>query len=193
MKKYILNIILIMTLCACNSSDEPEEIQLTPNKVLLLQIDYLTYDFEGGFEFEFQQSSSFTITSTYDPPFDLGNVKLYYDEINELIFDGDIYWSGSGYRNFPEELVEPSIYAVTTNSVPLPNTETFQKIMYDESDHFYPDTINYSEIWNAINNLELVENYLISNPDGIINLFLHTSSVGGNQPSDWNWYLILKN
>ena len=64
--------------------------------------------------------------------------------------------------------------------------------MYDEF-AYYPDTIDYSSIWNSISNLEIVNNYLNTNPNGKINLFLYTPSVGIGNPADWDWYIILKN
>ena len=48
-------------------------------------------------------------------------------------------------------------------------------------------------IWNSINNLEVVSDYLDSNPNGKINLFLYTPGVGIGDPAYWDWYVFLKN
>ncbi len=69
--------LFIALLFSCDNDNETE-IQNETNKVVLLKIDFLTSTFEGGKEFEFSPSSSFTIYSTYQPSGDFGDIQLYY-------------------------------------------------------------------------------------------------------------------
>jgi hypothetical protein len=68
----------------------------------------------------------------------------------------------------------------------------FAPVMYDEL-AYYPDTIAYAQIWNAIDNLEKVSNYRSVNTESNIHLFLYTPSVGDGDPKEWDWFVILKN
>jgi hypothetical protein len=46
---------------SCDNDSEPV-IQNEANKVILLKVDFLTNEFDGGKEFEFSTSESFTIS-----------------------------------------------------------------------------------------------------------------------------------
>src|SRR5690606_5807004 len=137
-------------------------------------------------------STSFTITTTYNPPGDFGDVQLYYSELNEKIFDGTIHWMGLGEMTYPTEIDAPNTFITIDEELALPSTSEFDKVMYDEF-AYYPETIEYENIWNSINNLEIVSSYRNSNPNGNIHLFLYTPSVGLGDPADWDWYIFVKN
>lgn len=182
---------LVGLILSCDKNEEPET-QGETNKLVLLKVDFLTNVFEGGKELEFSASSNFTISSTYQAPGDFGSIQLYYSELNEIIFDGTIIWMGTGTMTYPTEIDLPNTFSTTSNNLPLPNVSMFENVMYDEF-AYYPDIIEYSNIWNSINNLEIVSDYRNSNPNGKINLFLYTPSVGVGNPAEWDWYIYLKN
>ena len=185
MKKLILLIIVLGLLISCNTNIDEN------NKVVLLQVDYQTNVFEGGKELSFSSSSTFTISSTYQAPGDFGSVQLYYSELDELLFNGTIIWDGTGQIVYPH-IYGSSFFSTSDDSVQMPNTSLFENVMYDEFAH-YPDTISYSNIWNSIANLLIVEKYRDLNPDGKVHLFLYTPSVGEGNPADWDWFVILNN
>tara|TARA_B110000027_G_C15953041_1_gene226427 strand:- start:40 stop:612 length:573 start_codon:yes stop_codon:yes gene_type:complete len=189
--KKIIFILFVGLMFSCDNDSEPV-IQNEANKVILLKVDFLTNEFEGGLEFEFSTSESFTISSTYNPPGDFGDIQLYYSELNEKIFDGTIIWLGSGERSYPEETNLPENFATIDENLELPESSMFETVMYDEF-AYYPETIDYSSIWNSMRNLEIVKNYRNSNPQGKINLFLYTPSVGVGNPAEWDWYIYIKN
>ena len=191
MRNLILLFIFTITLISCNNDYSQIDKNIT-NSVVLLKVDFLTSTFEGGKEILFPGANTFTITHTYHPPGDFGSVQLYYQELNQLLFDGDIIWMGLGDVSYPSTIDLPETFTTVNSNLPLPNLNQFKKVMYDEF-AYYPDTIDYSSIWNSISNLEIVNNYLNSNPNGKINLFLYTPSVGIGNPADWDWYIILKN
>ena len=68
----------------------------------------------------------------------------------------------------------------------------FEKVIYTGHDN-YPEVIDYSGIWNSINNLNIVAWFRASNPDAKINLFFYQNSVGTGNPATWDWYVIMRN
>lgn len=190
MKTLVILLVTVITIFSCNSNSKPEETTKL-NTVVLFKVDYTTNVFEAAKELEFTENSNFTISSTYVSPGDFGNLKLYYQELNEMIFDGTIIWAGLGERSFPTQFDSPTDFPTTDITSPLPDIDMFENVIYDES-AFYPDVINYMDLWNSISNLEILQEYLSSNPTGKINLFLYTPSVGIGDPADWDWYVILK-
>lgn len=191
MKKVLLSLILIGLVFSCNNDDDSETENHT-NKVVLLKVDFINNIFEGGKELEFSPASDFTISTTYNSPGDFGDIQLYYQELDEMIFDGTIIWAGLGARSYPTEIDLPNTFPILNDELPLPNIDRFENVIYDEF-AYYPDNIEYSNIWNSINNLEVVSEYLDSNPNGKIHLFLYTPGVGIGDPDYWDWYIYLKN
>jgi hypothetical protein len=178
-------------LFSCSDDNEPI-IQDEANKVALLKVDFQTNQFEGGKELEFATSENFTISSTYTSPGDFGDVQLYYNELNEKIFDGTIIWMGTGEMSYPAEINLPASFVIMNENLEMPAINMFEPVMYTQS-AYYPENINYAGIWNSIRNLEVVKTYRSTNPQGKINLFLYTPSVGIGNPADWDWYIFIKN
>ena len=114
MKALLSLSIITLFVCSCQKDVEDvptsnETIENLPsiqedNRVLILKVDYLTFSFEGGNELLFDDTSSFNISSNYNPPGDFGDIQLYYEEFDELIFDGTIIWMGTGNRSYPETM-----------------------------------------------------------------------------------------
>ena len=77
------------------------------SKVLMLTVDDTTNTLKGGKELEIsKKSDTFTITYEYVSPGDFGYIKLFYKEINELLFYGTIIWMGCGKMDFPQNLLD---------------------------------------------------------------------------------------
>jgi len=188
--KNILLLTILILLSGCSS--EEQNTKVIQNKVMLLKVDFTSNTFEGGKELIFDESTSFTISSIYQSPGDHGNITLKYQELDEKIFDGAIIWMGTGERSYPENINSPASFNISSTALEIPNLDLFETVDYSEFTH-YPETINYAGIWNAIDNLEVVAQYRNSNPNSQINLFLYTPSVGGGNPEEWDWYVILKN
>lgn len=195
--KKSLYILLGLILFSCNNDDSvASDSQINnndTNKIALLKIDFLTNTFEGGKQLDFPTSeSNFTISSAYQEPGDFGDVQLYYQEFDDMIFDGTIHWMGLGERSYPENINEADTFALNNETLAFPNETMFELVMYDEL-AYYPEQVQYENIWNAINNLEIVASYRNLNPEGTIHLFLYTPSVGIGNPADWDWYVFMKN
>lgn len=191
MNYTLLIIVLISTLIACEKAALQEEptAASTQEKVAFLQIDYLTNRFEGGTEWVFGNThSTFTITPTYRSPGDFGNLALHYQEENALIFDGGIVWMGKGTMQTPAALRPASSFASTTTVLQQP---IFEEIEYSDYPTNHPNTIP-NTLWQSIQHLQLVEDYLSRNPTGKVHFFLYTPSVGMGNPADWDWVVYLK-
>ena len=191
MKKPLFVLLVFISLfSSCSEENAPtEETQNEPNKVLLLKVDYLTNTFQGGKETTYaENSNSFTISHQIVAPVDFGNIKLKYDEINQIIFDGNIVWMGLGQILYPQNmLVANQFDAVLTADVVFPTTN-FNPILPEPN-----LSNNYNQVWMAVQNLVKVRQYLISNPTGVVHLYLYTPSVGVGDPADWKWIILMKN
>ena len=185
----IASIMIVVLLASCKKN-EPQPTNTT-NKLVLLQVDYMTNVFEGGKELEFDSlpySSNFTISFDYDPPGDFGDIQLFYTEADEIIFDGTMIWMGIGKVNYP--IMDTSSFFVTeAYPLNLPGEETFEWVAYTQPSSEIP----YESIWNDISQLSIVAEYRSSNPNSKIHLFLYIPASGPGCPSLNNWYVILKN
>ena len=158
----------------------------TENQVLMLMVDYTTNTFMGGKEFTFTKNSdTFTIGHEYASPGDFGHIKLFYEEMDELLFYGTIVWLGCGEMIFPEDLLEADQFQfVNTDDYVLPKNG-FETIVFDaEFDH--------EHAWGSVQALVKAREYLRSNPEQVVKLFFYTPSVGMGNPDDWYWIIFLK-
>ncbi len=191
MKAKILTItIFILTLISCSKdNDDIITPSTNQNNVLVLKVDYNTNTFEGGKELSFSSTiSNMTVINQYVPPSDFGSIKLIYQELNETLFDGTIVWNGLGQMNFPQNLLNANQFdRVLTADYVSPNSG-FENV-------FNPNnaTYNYNSIWASVQSLVKVRQYLISNPNATVKIFLYTPSVGIGNPAEWDWIVILKN
>jgi len=185
MKNLYLIAIVLLILLGCTKDDE----LINSNRIVLLKVDYMTEVFEGGKEIILSNNSPDTdtlpINVIYYPPGDFGNITLYYQPTNEMIFDGSIIWMGTGHINFPEEFDSAESFSKLETEIEQPEISEFQIIFYELN--YQP--IDYTEIWSAINKLEIVSDYLKSNKK--IGLFLYTPSVGVGDPNEWDWFVIM--
>lgn len=187
--KILILSIFLFSLIFCTENDD-KLVQVTPsNKVLILKVDYNTNVFEAGKELSFSENAAnMSVTTDYVAPGDFGSLKLTYDEINETLFDGTIVWNGLGQMNYPQNLLQADEFEiVTTNDFVFPGSG-FENV-------FNPDNViyDYNVSWSAIQSLVKVREYLYSNPNATVKIFLYTPSVGVGNPAEWDWIFMLKN
>ena len=186
----ILLVIMIAIIPSCSKEKcvSPQRQNSVPSNLLTLKVDFLTNKFEGGKETAYNtNSTTFTITNEYDPPLDFGNIKLRYKELNEIIFDGDIIWMGRGEIRYPQNLLPASDFDTTTSNIPVLPSMGFENVFKP-----YNDSIDYIPIWNSVQKLTKVREYLNSNKNASVKLFLYTPSVGIGNPADWDWIIFMK-
>jgi hypothetical protein len=181
---------LILSLISCsNDNDETSNSTTNSNNVLLLKVDYNTNLFEGGKELTFANTTSnMTITNQYVSPGDFGSIKLIYQELNETLFDGTIVWAGLGQMNYPQNLLNANQFDRVMTADYVTPISGFENVFNPNN-----STYNYNEIWTSVQSLVKVRQYLSSNPNATVKLFLYTPSVGIGNPSEWDWIIIMKN
>jgi len=157
------------------------------NEVLMLTVDYTTNAFKGGKELWFsEKSETFTITNEYKSPGDFGHLKLFYEELNELLFFGTIHWMGCGKMIFSQDLLDANQFQlVTTYDIKYPKNG-FENVFNPGNQSF-----DYESIWNSVQALVKAREYLDANPEQVVKMFLYTPSVGVGNPADWYWVIFL--
>jgi hypothetical protein len=190
MKKInsIFALLLLVISSSCTDNDDSLATTNT-NKVLMLKVDYLTNNFKGGKELLFSdESNSFTVTHEYTSGGDFNNLKLKYSEINQPLFDGSIIWMGLGEMTYPQDVLPATSFNhVITDDYVTPSagfTNVYNPDMYN---------YDYEPIWGNVQGLVKTREYLSSNPNGSVKLFLYTPSVGIGNPADWYWVIFIKN
>ena len=182
--RYLTFIALFLLMACSKNANKP-----TPSSgsVLMLKVDYTTNTFEGGKEFSFAKSSpTFTIKNEYVSPGDFGSVKLIYNELNELLFDGTIIWMGTGKIIFPQNIQSAAQFTrVQTNDTVYP-TNGLENVFNP-----YNESYNYTNMWLAIQSSAKVRDYLTANPSVTVKVFLYTPSVGVGNPAEWDWIIFL--
>jgi hypothetical protein len=184
MKKLIVILFLLVGVMGCDHSTEA----IIGNKVLLLKVDLKTNVFEGGKELTFaKETQTFTITSLYVPPGDLGSLKLFYSELDEPLFFGTILWMGKGEMTYPENLLAADQFEKVKTKDYITPKAGFENV-------FNPDdrTYDYDKVWSSVQGLVKVRQYMRSNPNATVKLFLYKPSVGMGDPADWYWIIFLK-
>lgn len=195
MKKIILFLGLTLIAVSCSDDDSGNgNVPADGNNVLLLQVDYASYAFEGGRELNFADASDFTITHEYNSPGDFGDITLLYEEVNDTIFSGTIVWDGAGEITHPESMAAPTTFD-TGSAIATPPASDFIFIDYmaEDSENPTPQEINHEAIWAAISNLDKVAEYRAANPEAKIHLLMYARSVGMFLPANADWIVILKN
>lgn len=183
---------LIFTLALMSCSKE-NKLQTSPtissNNVLILKVDYNTNQFEGGKELTFADTSStMSITNQYVAAGDFGSIKLKYHELNRLLFDGTLVWAGLGQVNYPQNLISANQFDRVMTTDYVTPVAGFENV-------FNPNNViyNYSSIWASVQGLVKVRQYLNSNPNATVKIFLYTPSLGLGNPAEWDWFIFMKN
>ncbi|MGK4569052.1 hypothetical protein [Flavobacterium sp. 3HN19-14] len=190
MKIKLLTLFGILLLVSCvGENDAPDALPIeTNNKVLLLKVDYLTNEFEGGKELAFADSTAtFTLSTNYVAPSDFGSIKIKYDELDTEIFNGSIVWNGLGTISNPDDM-QPASAFTFTDTDDFFTCAGFDNIFNPNNEEF-----DYQPVWSSVQGLVKVRQYLTANPGAGIKLFLYTPSVGIGNPAEWDWIIILKN
>ena len=177
--------------CA-NNSDQREDIieSLSPtvNKVLVVKVDFLTNELESGQILEFgNYIQNITVSKTYQSPSDFGSLQLNYQETSQPLFSGTINWMSDGQMDYPNNLQPANTFTQVPSNTPVfpvgfDNVHTEDQLIYD-----------FNEAWLKVQKLELVRNFLQSNPNQHIKYFLYTPGLGIGNPAKWDWIVYIKN
>ena len=186
--KRIFYLLLFMPLIILSGCSDDEENN-TKNKVLMLKVDYQTFNFEGGIEYTFdQKTDSFNLDVDYIYYTDTETITITYRELNEILFDGTLIWNGLGEMKTPQLLHAPEYFdTISTNDVIYPSRgfTTLKAYLYDWNADFY-------NVWMSIHHLKKVREYLSSNPFQQIKVFVYTPRSGYTD-SNADYYIFIQN
>ena len=166
--------------------------------VLMLKVDFTTNAFEGGYEHIFNESvKTFTISSKYKAPGDFGEIKLYFSEIDKLLFDGTIIWMGHGEIQYPasDKWLSASDFSRTIALDYVSPKNGFEEVLnYEEYHAGYFQYLTESEIeaiWSAVQSVVKVREYIKENPNQKVKMYLYTPTVGSVDPTVAKWIIFL--
>ncbi len=193
MKPILLLLITVLFFNCSKEIIDPPMPESQNDTVLMLKVDFLNEVFEGGKEIMVNEPiADFDVTSNYQEPGDFGGIQLYSANSNTLLFDGTIVWMGLGEVQYPLEIESPANFSTLEDAIELPVADQFENVMYSEF-AYYPEDMDLSTIWNAIDDLALVKTYRDANPEAKIQMFLYTPSVGDGDSAEWDWMIFMKN
>jgi hypothetical protein len=190
MKKNIFFIAVVICLfSSCTNKDDSSTRISTVNKVLMLKVDYLTNTLEGGKETIYATATStFTTSVQYREPADFGNLTINYQELNTILFDGGIIWSGTGSIRLPQNISAANQFDTVATSGFVKPIGGFENIFNPGNQAF-----DYTGVWASVQKLVKVREYLSSNTNAAVKIFRYTPRVGGLDLAYADWILFMKN
>ena len=192
MKKSIFILLFFILLISCSKEEvivkQDEKNFVTESKILILKVDFASNTLESGKELTFaNNSNAFTANAiATSNAADGGSLVINYQEINERLFFGNQNWTGTIV--FPENWQPANTFAITITADVFPKP-VFQNI-YNPNNIVY----NIDEVWNILERLVKVREYLTSNPNQTAKIFKYSqyNTTGVENPNN-KWIIILKN
>lgn len=162
--------VLLISIVACEDDpvspppDEEPTWWLDPDStnIGILVLDYLTYEFEGGWVGHFSPCNgcgqdSLPFEQIYEPPLDLGSVTFRYKETGDTLLYASIVWMADGRIIYPSELLPPN------NFHPLgvmPDAPV--GIEYFHNDGKTQPYAKADSAWSSMRNLDIVGEFASS-------------------------------
>ena len=171
-----------------NSCSDDNELNMTNNSLILIKVDYLTYNFEGYYEIPINEidyfNDSIPLSVNYFPPGDFGSIELIYNN-SISVFNGTIVWMGLGQILYPENFENAINLEQMSTNIEFPNDLNHIDLNQHSIEYEYP----IDSIWESINSYEIIENYIQNTPN--IATLLYTPGVGIGDPNYWDYILIM--
>lgn len=187
----VIGFCLLIGMVSCSKSDDDAtELAVLPSssEIVLLKIHKETYEFLGATTYTFPvavlPNDSVPLYKEYEAPADYGSLAIFYHSENYPIFEGSIVWMAAGSVSIPDTLYSPNNFAQLEVAADLPDTSQFQVI----HKFIWNEVPEYGQIWNAVDQLEIVHQYLEAGKK--ISLFEYARSAG-TSGQDVYWYLVL--
>lgn len=187
MKNLVYILLLSSLIFGCSKDElEPE------NRILMLHLDNTTLALEGVKEIvvdttiTLSDSIPIIIDLTYEDG--SGNINLFYGSEDYLLFSGTIEsGENNGERTFPTNFSSIDNLDTLATALDKPLDSNFQLI---EAVSISSNAIiSYQEIWDAISNLKLVEDYMESGKN--IGVFVYTSNISDDEERIEDYYVII--
>lgn len=157
--------------------------------ILISKVDYLTFRYKGFYALnvtdKLNTGNEIPFLAEYQSPGDFGYIKLYYQNINNLLMDGTIVWNGCGALNFPA-----SFRAGLPMSKDLRYPGQSHISFIDDSGTYVnvTDENELQHIWQSVSRQKEFQHYYQHSSKKVA-VYLYTPSVGVGNPAD-AYYLV---
>lgn len=173
MKKNLFFLVLmpLIIFSGCNDCDCDDDCTQSNNRVLMLKVDYATNQFEEGIEYVFdQKTDSFTLDVILDWDSTSGTFLINYKEINETLLFGTISLFSPGEILSPTSMHTPEYFeTIDTEDILFPKNGFTMLSVSSQSVNF--EAFN---VWLSVQRLKKVRNFLRSNPEQKIKIFIYS-------------------
>lgn len=181
---YILIFSVLFSASACHCDQEPEK--QANNKVLALKFNGNSNEFLQGKEYKFfNETERFTLLHSKEVLENETISKIIYKETNALIFKAtSTIYPTRGEIIIPEDFISADNFQrVTTDDFVSPQNG------YSEMEEYDLAPTLFMELWSKVQNLEKVRDYLQSNPEQEIKIFLHKPFLDNDKEHHWIFFL----
>ena len=185
MKKAAI-LILLLAVLGCEKKEHP--ILQLHNTILILKVDFQTYQFEGAKEVVisdvFAPTDTIPLNYLFKAPSDFGYMKIWHEPGLDTLFYGDVVWNGWGPLHYPQ--VDPAAsFSRTSAALPAPDSTHYNYIW---KPHNRPP-VSFDSLWMDLADLDIVQDYYHGSKK--FSYFCYTPSVGFGDPSEWDYYIFM--
>ena len=168
--------------------------------IAVLIVNFMTYNFEGGYLQYFPPTSSTNLDSLpfeieYRSPLDFGHIIFKLTPNNDTLFFGTIIWHGQGEIKFPKAILPSDSFLLTTNPINEPlSINHYENITLSLLDELAFDTTNKivekaDSAWKVIKTLDITKQFSENNYR--VGQYLYPPSVGVFIKSRAKWIIFL--
>jgi hypothetical protein len=187
--------VLLISIMACEDdsvSPPPEPTWwLEPDSVNIgiLVLDYLTYEFEGGWVGHFSPCNScgqdsLPFEQIYEPPLDLGSVTFRLKETGDTLLYASVVWMGPGRIEYPDEFLPPSDFHRLGR---LPNAPLGIEYFYNDG-----KAQPYAEAdsaWSSVRNLDIMGEF--ASLPYRVGVYWHGARYANPDPERDSWVIFI--
>ena len=164
------------------------EVKIATNKVLVLKFDEESKDFSWGREYlYYDHPETFTVTANKEMSAEGTVISIFYEEENALLLKATAKHAPlEGEILIPEDFKSSDHFErVTTNDFVTPANG------YKEMSEDLLPEVHFENMWSKVQSLVKVREYLQSNPNQQVQVFLYKPTIESSNNN--RWIFILKN
>jgi hypothetical protein len=193
--KNIIKLLLMSGLfCNLSFSQINWELDYESANFAFLKVDFITYDFEGGYftKFDYQPGydlAGIPFTIIFNPPIDTGDIFFSYSATNDTILFASIWWAGQGQILFPDSIIEASLFAFDSTLVVKPFTIEYYNYIGEIEDSVFQQ--KGDSAWLSVKKLLILDSFDELGSVFRAGLYLYAPSVGVFNPEVAKWIIFL--
>lgn len=188
-------VLLSITACEEDSVSPPPEERpawwLEPDSMNLgiLLLDYVTYDFEGGWVGHFApcdtcDRDSLPFEHIFEPPLDVGSVTFRYTETAETLLYASVVYIGIGIIKTPGDFLPPSEFKRVPVSLEAPISIEYFSNGGRRAPYADADTA-----WSRVRCLDLVRDF--ASASYRVGIYRHNACSGSSEPALDTWVVFV--